>query len=110
MLTACLPLIYTLMEQLIPQQFPAHLGHTWLSWKPTLGLRLLILQFFLLFYLAMPLIFFFLEYIISKRRKVAFLHLIFFVLSMGTGLLLNLPGHKKEGEKINVRMVRCQCR
>lgn len=31
-------LIFTLLEYFIPQQFPAHLGHTWLPLAPYLGL------------------------------------------------------------------------
>lgn len=37
---AGLALFYVLLEQFVPQQFPAHLGHTFLSLAPQLPLRL----------------------------------------------------------------------
>ena len=33
-----LALLFTLLDRFIPQQFPAHIGHTWLSLAPNLGL------------------------------------------------------------------------
>lgn len=35
-------IVLVFLEKAIPQQFPAHLGHTWLQWSPFLGLT----QFF----------------------------------------------------------------
>lgn len=96
-------LLFTLLEYYVPQQFPAHLGHTWLAFAPYIGLTP---------YLGAP-VFSFFSYLLIlvilqgiRVRKWDYLGLGSFVLFVLINLSIPLKKiPEPTGETLNLRMV-----
>jgi len=93
---------FTLLEYFIPQQFPAHLGHTWLPLAPYLGLAPVF---------GAP-IFSFMSYwlILSsiqsiRSKKIDFFAITAFILFIILNVSLPLYKQKDGPQSLNVRMV-----
>lgn len=98
-------MIMTTVELIFPQEFPAHMGHTWFNLVPRLGLAPIFgatLFSFIGFYTAMNICSFF----INKNKKVFGLNLIPFIVFLLINLLVPLKPYPRLADKnLNVRMV-----
>ncbi|NOT79744.1 MAG: apolipoprotein N-acyltransferase [Bacteriovoracaceae bacterium] len=102
-----LSLIYVALEQLIPQQFPAHLGHSFLFLTPAIKLVFaplagaLFYSFFACF-LSLTIV-----RHIQLRQKPIFNYSIIalIILAHLPGNFLNSQTEKKESNKLNIRLV-----
>lgn len=96
-------LILSLLEYYTPQQFPAHLGHAWLSLAPHLGLAPyggVILFSFFSFWPALAIISF------IRTAKIDYAAIFFFSLFLFLNYFFSLKKHPAPIEKTNnIRMV-----
>ncbi|MCY4524291.1 MAG: apolipoprotein N-acyltransferase [Halobacteriovoraceae bacterium] len=99
-----LALLFSLLEYLTPQQFPAHIGHPWMNMAPHLGLApwfgMPIFSFFG-FWMALSLV----DYIKTKKRDymAVISYLIFFVFNMS--LPLNTSNDIPNRKTTHLRLV-----
>lgn len=102
-----LSIVSVLLENYFPQQFPAHLGHTWMHISPFLGLAPIggvPLFSFISYFLIFSLIDFYFE----KDKKIIILPISAFALFLLLNLLFPLSSKKwkeQNSKNINVRMV-----
>ncbi len=98
-------LILVVLENLIPQQFPAHIGHTWLQLAPRLGLAPLFgapLMSFASYALILSLV------SLWRQQKFDFFGPIIFIIVLVINLLLPLernPFPRDEGKDLKLRLV-----
>ncbi len=95
-------ILFTSLEYFIPQQFPGHLGHNWMTIAPFLGLAPIggvpLFSFFS-YLLAFTLV----NYFSHKEKSWSIIGA--FLLFLGANLLFPLKPFKDEHHKINVRIV-----
>lgn len=96
-------LLFTLLEYFVPQQFPAHLGHTWLPLAPHIGLAP---------YFGAP-VFSFFSYLVIliflnalRSKKWDIFNLTAFIFFVALNIFMPLKKNSElTGETLNLRMV-----
>lgn len=94
--------ILVLLENFVPQQFPAHLGHTWLQLAPYLGLSP---------YFGVPLFSFVSYWLIFgfvglwRIKKFDFFSLVVFIFCLIFNFLSPLEYSKNQEKNLNIRLV-----
>ena len=95
----------TFLELVFPQEFPAHMGHSWFNLVPHLGLAPLFgatLFSFIGFYTSLNLC----SFALNKKGKLFLLNLIPFALFLIINLLVPLkPYPNQSQQEMNIRMV-----
>ena len=97
-----LALLVTALEQYVPQQFPTHIGHSWLQLAPRLGLAPLFgapLFSFASFWIVL---------VLTERLRIKkwdWAGVSFFILFLVANFSFPLPDKAKEGNALKIRMV-----
>lgn len=104
--TIILAAVATLMEYLIPQQFPAHVGHSWMSTLPYLGLGPIFgvsIFSFMSYWLIYSIIYFF------NTKKLNILFSISFIIFLGLNISLpkiwSINNNNVSSKELNIRIV-----